>query len=52
MELLGLFIIIVIIGALAGGKYFGDTIRKGCGCLVILVIVVVIIWVIVVASNS
>ena len=47
MELLGFFIIIVIIGALAGGKSFGDTISKGCGCLAFLVFAV-IFWAIVV----
>ena len=34
--LVGLFIIIVIIGALVGGKSFGGTIARGIGCLVML----------------
>lgn len=35
-----LFIVIVILGAIFGGKgqSFGDTIQNGCGCLVLLVI--------------
>ena len=29
----GLFVVIVILGALAGGKSFGETISSGIGCL-------------------
>jgi hypothetical protein len=29
----GLFLVVVILGALAGGKSFGGTISKGIGCL-------------------
>ena len=39
MELLvGLFILILIIGALVGAKSFGGTIRAGCLVLVLLVV--------------
>lgn len=38
MELLVFLVIIIILGALLGGKSFGDTIRKGCGCSLFLVI--------------
>ena len=38
MGWLVLLIIIVILGALLGGDSFGETIRGGCGCLVLLVI--------------
>ena len=31
---IGLFVVIVILGALAGGKSFGGTIAKGVGCLI------------------
>jgi hypothetical protein len=40
--LAGLLIIAVIIGALLGGESFGETIRLGCGCLVLLVVAAVI----------
>ena len=42
MEFVALFIIILVIGALAGGKYFGDIIRKGCLWTVILVTVLIV----------
>lgn len=32
-------IVLVILGAIAGGNSFGDTLRKGVGCLVSLVII-------------
>lgn len=41
MALLVFFIIVVIIGALLGGKSFGGTIRKGCGFFVMLVIIAI-----------
>jgi hypothetical protein len=37
------FIIVVFLGALAGGKSFGDTIRTGCGCLIFIIIAIFII---------
>ena len=43
MGLAGLFIVIVILGALFGGKSFGSTIRTGCGVLVLLVILAIVI---------
>ena len=36
--LICLLIVVIILGALFGGESFGETIRQGCGCLVILVI--------------
>ncbi len=33
MELLGLLVVIIVIGALLGGNSLGETIRGGCGCL-------------------
>ena len=41
MEFVVLFIVILIIGALLGGKNLGDTFRKGCGCFVILILLLV-----------
>lgn len=42
MELIILLLILVIIlGALLGGKSFGETVRKGCGFLILLVIIVI-----------
>jgi len=38
-----IFIFIVIAGALLGGKSFGGTIRKGCGCLAALLVIMSII---------
>lgn len=39
----GLFVIIVIFGALAGGRSFGGTISKGVGCLFIIIVGIVIL---------
>jgi len=36
-----LFIVIVILGALAGGKSFGETVSKGCGCVSLIVVVII-----------
>src|SRR6056297_3800143 len=41
--LIPLLIIIIILGALLGGKNFGDTVRKGCGFLILLMIIIVAI---------
>ena len=41
--LIPLLIIIIIIGAILGGKSFGDTVRKGCGFLIILLIIAFVI---------
>ena len=38
MEWVGLFILIVVLGALAGGDSFGGTIRNGIGCLILGVV--------------
>lgn len=42
MEVLVLLGVVVIIGALLGGKSFGGTVRKGCGFLIMLLILGVI----------
>ena len=34
---IGLFVVIVILGALVGGKSFGETIAHGFGCLVFII---------------
>jgi len=47
---IGLFLVIVVLGALAGGKSFGETISKGIGCLI--VIVIGIIALLILASES
>ena len=36
---IGLFVVVVILGAIAGGKSFGETIANGIGCIVIIVII-------------
>jgi len=45
--LIPLLIVLIIIGALLGGKSFGGTIRKGCGFLIFLLIlgaVIGVLW--------
>mgnify|MGYP007078768765 FL=1 len=39
----GLFLVIVVLGALAGGQSFGDTVSKGIGCLLALIIGIVLL---------
>lgn len=46
MDWLALLIIILILGSLAGGDSFGETVRKGCGCLIWLLIGILILAVI------
>ncbi|MCD6542957.1 MAG: SH3 domain-containing protein [Flavobacteriaceae bacterium] len=36
-----ILIVIIIFGALIGGKNLGDTVRKGCGCFVFLLIIII-----------
>jgi len=36
-----LLIVIIIFGALLGGKNLGDTVRKGCGCFIFLLIIII-----------
>jgi hypothetical protein len=43
MGWLVLLVVIIILGALAGGNSLGETIRGGCGCLVLLVIAAVVV---------
>jgi len=43
--LITLLIVIIIVGALLGGKSFGGTIRKGCGFLILLVVIIAAIGV-------
>jgi len=37
MELVGLLVVVVILGALFGGESFGQVIRNGCGVLIALI---------------
>ena len=41
MEWVGLLVVIVILGALAGGNSLGETIRNGIGCLVVIFLILV-----------
>jgi hypothetical protein len=34
---------VVILGALAGGNSFGETIRLGCGCLAMILVALVVL---------
>jgi hypothetical protein len=43
MSWIGLLVLIIILGALAGGNTLGETIRSGCGCLVVLFIIFLVI---------
>jgi hypothetical protein len=43
MELIGLFIVILILGALAGGRNLGEIISGGCGVLLAIIAVLVIL---------
>jgi hypothetical protein len=43
MEWLALLAIVVILGALAGGDTFGETIRLGCGCLAMTFLLLVLL---------
>ena len=43
MEWVVLLVIIIILGALAGGNSFGDTIRTGCGCLMAIIVVLFVL---------
>jgi hypothetical protein len=44
MEILvPLLIIVIIVGAILGGKSFGGTIRKGCGFLVVIIVLILAI---------
>ena len=46
MGWIGLFIVIVVLGALAGAESFGGTIRKGIGCLILGVVLLFVLAVI------
>ena len=50
--LMPLLIIVIIIGALLGGKSFGGTVRKGCGFIILLVIIFVVLGVFVNSQNN
>lgn len=41
MGWLALLAIVVILGALAGGNSFGETVRLGCGCLAMILLFLV-----------
>ena len=51
MEWVILFVIIILLGALAGGDSLGETIRKGIGCLVVIFLVLLVL-VIIGAGNQ
>jgi uncharacterized protein YpmB len=44
--LIPLLIVIIILGAILGGKSFGGTVRKGCGFIILLIIIIVALGVI------
>ncbi|WP_160215064.1 hypothetical protein [Porphyromonas sp. COT-239 OH1446] len=44
LTIIGVILILALIGALfAGGEGFGDSIRKGCGCVVFAVVGLIIL---------
>lgn len=42
-DLVAILVVVIILGALAGGRSFGGTIRKGCGCLIWIVVIIAVI---------
>lgn len=48
----GLFVIIVILGALAGGRSFGGTISKGVGCLLIFISIIIVILILIALAGA
>jgi len=36
------FVVVVFLGAMSGGKSFGETIQTGCGCLIVIAITVTV----------
>jgi hypothetical protein len=42
MEVIILFIIVVVLGALSGATSFGETIKEGCGCVFSILLLIVI----------
>lgn len=52
MEIIVLAVILLAIGALLGGKNFGDSFRKGCGCMTITIFILAIILVIIFAISK
>ncbi|GEM_PF-5253320 len=42
VELVTLLVIVIIIGALAGGDSFGDVVRTGLGCLALLFVLALV----------
>ncbi len=52
MEWVVLLVVIVILGALAGGNSIGETIRKGCGLLVLLFIALIVFLALVGEANA
>ena len=43
MEWVALLVVIVILGALAGGNSLGETIRSGIGCLVLIFLALLVL---------
>lgn len=43
MAWVALLVVIIILGALAGGNTLGETIRSGCGCLFVVILVIAVI---------
>ena len=39
MEIIYLLAAAIIIGALLGGRTFGETVRKGCGCMAVVLLI-------------
>lgn len=50
--LLPVLIVVIILGALLGGKSFGGVVRKGCGFLVLILVVILTIGVIIYSQSD
>jgi len=51
MVIVIILIVIVILGVLVGGESFGDTLRKGCGCVITIIVIGIIIFLIFFADK-
>ncbi|MFU8862000.1 MAG: hypothetical protein ACNA8K_16440 [Cyclonatronaceae bacterium] len=50
--LLALLILIIITGALLGGNSLGETVRKGCGCLIAIVVITIVIAMLILSQTD
>ncbi len=49
--LVGLLVVIIILGAMAGGGSFGDVVSKGIGSLFTIILILILIVVLIMVLN-